>query len=105
MFIFILILFFAAVVFLIISVNSSKNLPEKVVQATVSNKEIVVEHIPMQMGETFYLHEEERYKITFMCAQNEQQIFDVSKELWGVVVVGDKGTLSFCGKKFVSFVR
>ena len=102
---FIIILLFVAVVFLIIFVHSDKNMPEKAVQATVSNKEIVVEHIPMQMGETFYLHEEKRYKITFMCAQSEQQIFDVSKELWGVVVVGDKGTLSFCRKKFVSFVR
>lgn len=45
------------------------------------------------------------YFITFEFASRRRVEFDVSEEEYGLIVENDKGTLTFQGTRFISFLR
>jgi hypothetical protein len=45
------------------------------------------------------------YYVTFEFSSRRRVEFDVSEEEYGLIVENDKGTLTFQGTRFISFVR
>ena len=83
--------------------NKNNHSPRLTVPATIVTKRTNVTH--HHTGETHHTHTSTSYYVTFQVESGDRMELQVSGKEYGLLVEGDRGTLSFQGTRYLSFER
>ena len=84
--------------------NKNNNSPRLTVPATVVAKRTNV-HRSSRHGEMHYSHTNTTYFVTFQVESGDRMELSMTGQEYGLLVEGDKGTLSFQGTRYLGFQR
>ena len=84
--------------------NKNNNSPRLTVPATVVSKRTNVSH-HHHAGEHHHSHTSTSYYVTFEVESGDRMELNVSGTEYGLLVEGDKGSLSFQGTRYLGFER
>ena len=84
--------------------NKNNNSPRLTVPATVVSKRADVSH-HHHAGEHHHSHTSTSYYVTFEVESGDRMELHVSGTEYGLLVEGDKGSLSFQGTRYLGFER
>ena len=107
---FFLVFFLVIGTFIVIAVkgiqewNKNNHSPRLTVSATVVSKRADVSH-HHSAGEHHHSHTSTSYYVTFEVESGDRMEFHVSGTEYGLLIEGDKGSLSFQGTRYLGFER
>ena len=86
--------------------NKNNHSPRLTVEAEVVSRRMDVSHRRHRgAGNHRHTHTSTHYYVTFQVASGDRMEFHVSGQEYGLLVEGDRGTLSFQGTRYLNFER